>query len=384
LVSENLIPKSEFETRIKKTQKKAEEKGLDALLIFSSFIEREGNVGYLTNYHSAFPPCASDDKRKGIGFSCFLLPVNDEGILIVDSVTADMPLYGIREVKKGLDVLSNIVKAFKELRLEEKHVGIVGADVLPVKFYNFLKEKFSKTVFESVDYIVENQRMIKSESEIKVMKKAAEVADEGLKRFFEITKEDMSEYEVALEVEKACFEAGAEYLARIRVHSGEWSATTARWPFSTQKKIRKGEVVLLDLVGWYNHYAFDVGRVLVVGKPDKKQKEVFETAVQAEEAEINAVKPGLKAEELSAVAEKFLAKTDFKDYASPLGHGIGLEVVENPWIMRGNKTVLKPNMVLCIEPGIMVPGFMGVRIEDIVVVTKTGFRYLTETPKIPW
>ena len=384
MMSENLIPKSEFEVRIKKTQKEAEERGLDALIIFSSFIEREGNVGYLTNYHSAFPPCASDMERKGIGFSSFILPTVDEGVLIVDSVTVDMPLYGVREVKKGLNVLLNLIKTFEDMKLDGKNIGLVGTDVLPFTHYKFLREKFPKTVFREVDEIVEKQRMVKSESEIKVMEKVAQVADEGLKRFFEVTREDMSEYEVALEVEEACFEAGAEYVARVRVHSGKWSATTARWPFSTFKKIRKGEAVALDLVGWCNHYAFDVGRALVVGQPEKKQKDLFETAVQAQELEINAVKPGLKAEELSAVAEDFLNKTEFRDYASPLGHGIGLEVVENPWLMKGNQTILRSNMVLCIEPGIMVPNLMGVRIEDIVVVTKTGFRCLTQTQKIPW
>jgi Xaa-Pro aminopeptidase len=167
-------------------------------------------------------------------------------------------------------------------------------------------------------------------------------------------------------------DAGADYVVRTRVHSGKWTTITARWPLATSKKIEKGDIVTLDLIGWYRNYAFDVLRTAVVGKPDDKQRDILDKSIEVIENQTKAIRPGITAEELNDVVINFSKKIGYEKYISPFGHGIGIEVVENPYILAGSKTILQQGMILCIEPRTTIPDVAGVCIEDEVLVTETG------------
>lgn len=178
--------------------------------------------------------------------------------------------------------------------------------------------------------------------------------------------------------------AGADFVRYLRVHSGEWSIMTSRWPQATEKKLEKGEIVNLDIIGAYKGYQFDVNRSTVLGKPNKKQEKLLEIGLDATRFAVNMAKPGIKIEE---IVEKTLSLVDKKGYgkyvSSFMGHGIGLETVEDPYIVKGVDMELKENMVLNIEPGITITDFAGVRIEQEVIV-KDEPEVITKTEDKLW
>ena len=150
----------------------------------------------------------------------------------------------------------------------------------------------------------------------------------------------------------------------------------------TMNKIEPNELVLFDLGTMHNGYASDSSRTVAYGTPTEKEKEIYEIDREAQQAAIDAAKPGMTAGELDAIARDIITKAGYGEYfIHRLGHGIGMNVHEFPQIMEGNDVVLEEGMCFSIEPGIYIPNVAGVRIEDCGVVTKNGFETFTHTDK---
>ncbi|HIH73215.1 MAG TPA: M24 family metallopeptidase, partial [Thermococcaceae archaeon] len=132
----------------------------------------------------------------------------------------------------------------------------------------------------------------------------------------------------------------------------------------------------------YRHYNSDITRTIVVGTPNEKQREIYEIVLEAQKKAVEAAKPGMTAKELDSVARKIIEEYGYGDkFIHSLGHGIGLQVHEWPRVSQQDETVLKEGMVVTIEPGIYIPKFGGVRIEDTIVITKNGAKRLTKTDR---
>lgn len=150
----------------------------------------------------------------------------------------------------------------------------------------------------------------------------------------------------------------------------------------TMNKVKPNELVLFDLGTMHNGYASDSSRTVAYGEPSAKEKEIYEIDREAQQAAIEAVRPGMTASELDSVARDIITKAGYGEYfIHRLGHGIGKEVHEYPSIVQGNDLIIEEGMCFSIEPGIYIPNVAGVRIEDCGVVTKNGYEPFTHTSK---
>ena len=148
------------------------------------------------------------------------------------------------------------------------------------------------------------------------------------------------------------------------------------------RQIQKGDLVLFDLGVIYKGYCSDITRTVAFGEPSDKQKEVYETVRKAEQAAVDAVRPGIKAMDLDKIARDIITGAGYGEFFTHrLGHGLGISVHEFPSLTGNNEMALMEGMVFTIEPGIYDPNITGVRIEDDVVVTKDGVEVLTKYPK---
>lgn len=186
-----------------------------------------------------------------------------------------------------------------------------------------------------------------------------------------------TEKEVASQIKLKLKSFGARPAFRIIIASGKRSANPHG--FATRKIIKKGELVVIDFGALYNGYRSDITRTIVVGKPSAKQKKIYRIVLTAQKRALKVVRAGKICAEVDQAAREHIAEKGFgKYFIHSTGHGVGKKVHQAPKISRKNRRRLKAGMVLAIEPGIYMKGWGGVRIEDMVLVTKNGCRVLTK------
>ena len=224
-------------------------------------------------------------------------------------------------------------------------------------------------------------RSIKSEEELNYIAKAASLADEAFKYIVDFIKPGACEKDIALELEVYMRKKGATGTSfNFIVASGLRSALPHG--VASDKLIEDGEFVTLDYGCIYEGYCSDMTRTVIVGKANEKQKEIYSIVLKAQETALKAVRPGITGKELDEIARDIITNEGYGEYfGHGLGHGVGLEIHELPHINTKGDEPLKPGMVITIEPGIYIPNFGGVRIEDLVVVKENGYHVLSNTSK---
>jgi Xaa-Pro aminopeptidase len=151
---------------------------------------------------------------------------------------------------------------------------------------------------------------------------------------------------------------------------------------ASQRVIGDNELVTVDFGAQVNGYHSDMTRTVAVGDPSGELRRLYRAVLEAEEAAVRAIRPGVLCSELDAVARDLLTAHGLGEYfAHSLGHGVGLAVHEGPGLRKGSADVLEAGMVITAEPGVYLPGLGGVRIEDLVLVTETGYEVLSRSPK---
>ena len=285
----------------------------------------------------------------------------------------------------------NWVGTIKEV-LETRRVvdGKIGIDILPFALGKALEEALPNASFVDAEKILTVARMIKSEEEIKAIREAVEVAELGIDAAIRKTTAGVTEYEIAAAAIATMVSAGAEGIAFYPiVHSGPAAARLSKLP--TKKRVRDGELVIIDLGSLYNGYHGIVGRTICVGKPSEEQKKIYKTVYKAEKEAIDTMKPGIKVSEVDKVARNVIRETGYGKYmhANVTGWGTGTKRLEPPVIGEPEMTKaegeeepeLKPGMTIVLEPGIFCrddPEVGGVRLSDMVLVTNTGSEVLTK------
>jgi Xaa-Pro aminopeptidase len=185
------------------------------------------------------------------------------------------------------------------------------------------------------------------------------------------------EREVADNIRSSLKKFGARPAFRIIVASGKRSAKPHG--FATDKIIRRGDLVVIDFGAVYNGYCSDMTRTFIVGKPTAKQKKIYRIVKEAQKRAIKAIRAGKACFEIDMAARQYIEKQGFgKYFIHSTGHGIGRRVHEAPKISKKNRRRLRKGMVITIEPGIYIKGWGGVRIEDMVLVTRRGCKALTK------
>ncbi|MCD6185244.1 MAG: aminopeptidase P family protein [Deltaproteobacteria bacterium] len=359
--------KKKIENRISKLRKGIFEKGIDGLIVLV-----EENRRYLSGY-------TGEDTQFDESAGALLITQKDL-VLATDSrfeiqAGEEAPLFEIVCYKKGLEKeLPSLLRrldirrpGFESIRLSYmKHALILDA----------LKKDNLDIDLVPVHNIVENLRLIKDEDEIMTMKKSLSIAEAAFKKVSAIIMPGMSEHETAWLMEKKLHEHGADALAfPVICASGPNSAMPHAIP--GKRKFSKGEPVLFDWGARLNGYCSDISRTILIGKPDKTYIKVYNTVLKAQQEAISAIKPGMNAKDVDAVARGHIKDMGFGDrFGHGLGHGVGLAVHEPPKVSPLADTILEPNMVFTVEPGIYIPGWGGVRIENMVVVREDGAEVL--------
>ncbi|HEY8528309.1 MAG TPA: M24 family metallopeptidase, partial [Paenibacillaceae bacterium] len=151
---------------------------------------------------------------------------------------------------------------------------------------------------------------------------------------------------------------------------------------ASDRAIGSGEFVTLDFGAYYKGYCSDLTRTVVVGKASDRHREIYEIVLEAQRTALEGIRPGMTGREADALTRDVIKRYGYDEYfGHGTGHGLGMEIHEAPRLSRTDETVLVPGMTVTVEPGIYLPGFGGVRIEDVVVITETGIEILTRAPK---
>jgi Xaa-Pro aminopeptidase len=227
---------------------------------------------------------------------------------------------------------------------------------------------------------VEKLRRVKDEAELAAIAAASELADEVWGWSIERGLGGRSEQDVARAAEARTRELGGEPSFPAIVAAGPNGALPHAEP--GEREIGSGELVVFDMGAKLDGYCSDGTRTYAVGEPGERAREVYETVRAAQEAALGAVAAGAQGEQVDAVArEAITAAGHGERFGHGLGHGVGLEVHEAPRLSPRSEDVLEVGEVVTVEPGVYLPGELGVRIEDLVVVTEAGCRNLSGLPK---
>lgn len=233
----------------------------------------------------------------------------------------------------------------------------------------------------AVNSVFTQLRMVKTAEEIAKLREAARITDLAFGAAVAMMRPGVREVEVALELERAMRLAGAEGSAfEIIVASGVRGAMPHG--SASQKELASGELVTLDFGAVVDGYHADMTRTVAIGEVGAEERRLFDAVLEAQKAALAAVGPGRSGKEVDAVAREVLAGHGLAaQFSHSLGHGTGLVIHEGPRLSNRSEDVLAPGMVVTVEPGVYFPGFTGLRIEDLAVVTNDGHEVLSKSPK---
>ncbi len=263
-------------------------------------------------------------------------------------------------------------RGYRRLAIAASHVTLAQRQALA-------KQLGGKRLVNVDDGLLD-QRAVKDTKEIASIRKAVGVTQEAFKRTLRFVKPGRTEYEVAahLEYQMRLLGAGGCAFASI-VAVGANAALPHAIPGKT--KIRRGNILLFDWGAVVDGYCGDLTRVVGVGGMGRKMREIYQIVLDAHDAAISQIGPGRTLREIDGVARDHIRKSGYaKQFGHALGHGIGLDVHEQPVLHHRSKGDLQPGHIVTVEPGIYLPGVGGVRIESDVLVTGAGRRVLSDLP----
>ena len=251
-----------------------------------------------------------------------------------------------------------------------------------VKLLEKMKELLPKASFVPVEDIVESIAMIKDNSEINKLRKATKIAETAYEQVLKLVRPGVKERDLALELQYKMIKMGADGPSfDFIVASGQRSSMPHGK--ASDRKIKKGDFITFDFGCFYQGYPSDITRTVVLGKATAKQKKVYGIVLKAQTSAVAAARPGMAARELDKVARDIIIREGYGDnFGHGLGHGLGLDEIHSlPTVSPRSQDILKPGNAVTIEPGIYIPNWGGVRIEDDVVITGKGHKVLNKSSK---
>ncbi|WP_163855435.1 M24 family metallopeptidase [Paenibacillus elgii] len=347
--------------RIGRLRSLLEQKGLPALLITNAT-----NRKYMTGF---------------TGSAGYVLITADRAVLLTDFryvTQASEQAAGYEIIEHGPKVVESIHDLLRKWGIAK--LGFEQTD-LSYGTYSSYAEALGGIEFVPTGGLVELLRMIKDDEEIAVMQQAADLADRAFVHVLGLLKSGVKELDISLEIEMFVRKHGAASTSfETIVASGERSALPHGK--ASDKIIGTGEFVTLDFGAYYKSYCSDITRTVIVGTPTDKHRDIYKIVLEAQMEALERIKPGMTGKEADAVARDVIKRYGYGDhFGHGTGHGLGMEVHEAPRLSVQGDVVLAPGMVVTVEPGIYLPGFGGVRIEDDIVITETGNRRLTQSSK---
>ncbi len=271
-------------------------------------------------------------------------------------------------------------KIVEELKLSGfKRVGIEGL-VMTVAEHAYLKKELAGVEFKSLE--LDTLRQVKDAAEIDCIREACRIADEAFTKVLPVIKPGVREFEVAAELEYFMRRLGSERAAFTTIVASGWRGALPHGTAS-DKKICAGELVTMDFGATFNGYCSDITRTICVGRASDKQRKIYNAVLDAQLYGLTVITAGKGGKDIDAAVRDRLTAAGYGDYfVHGLGHGVGLEIHEEPRLSKLSKCEqLLPNMIVTNEPGVYLGNFGGVRIEDTVLVTAGEAQPLTRSPK---
>lgn len=355
------IEVKEYAKRVGKLQRAIARRKLGAMMIFN------GNNRY---YYTGL--------RSSLGY---LLVTPNEAILMVDSRYFE----AAKEAAPHCDIrlFKNFPKDLKKWWADLKTNETGFEEATPWNVLKVWREAMTGAEFKPSGDLISSQRVVKSAAEIKILAQAAAYNDECWERVIRSVEPGVTELDLRNRLRAIADEISGEGESfDCIIGFGEMSARPHYHP--GPRPIEPGELLLIDQGVSCEGYCSDMTRTVAVGgrRIKKKLMTMYEAVLEANEEAIKAIAPGVPCKEIDAAARKALKKYGMvKRFTHGLGHGVGLDIHETPFLGSRNEEPLKAGMVITIEPGVYYPGLGGVRIEDLVVVTRNGYKVLSHSPK---
>lgn len=366
--------------RLARLRRELEREGLDGFVVTAP-------VDDVTGRHSA-------NRRYLTGFT------GSAGIVLVTAEAAHLAVDARYWEQAAQQVDSGAVQVYPvrgrtegwwrkligEAKLNGKRVGCSPNDMTLASWKRLQEVNESLGVGERAELViasplVERLRRVKDQQELEALERAAAIADAALADVAAHVVAGETEAALARTVEEAVRSYGGEGVAFLTiVAAGPWAALPHAYP--REVTLRQGEGVVVDMGAVCQGYCSDITRTFVVGEADQRLAEVYEVVLEAQQAAIAGVRSGMTGEEAYQLAADVIGRRGYGEYFTHgLGHGVGLEVHEEPYLGPKSEDRLEDGMVFTIEPGIYIPGWGGVRIEDMVVLEGGRARVLTASPK---
>lgn len=346
------------------------EAGIDALLLAPTT-----DLRYLTGFSG----------HQSDRLTCFLLTAEEAFLLYPNFEKAGInaELADMAECRAHIDGNDPfaILASFIKDKIGRKADGPIAVDNLMWSGNLLaLQERLPKSRWLGASTILSPLRMLKDDEEYSLLKKAQVLAGQALGDFFKWGLEGRTEREAATQL--------TEFCTRVGLGRADWgpivaSGANGASPHhgASDKIIAKGDPVVIDFGGVYCGYQADMTRTPVIGPASDEFKEIHEIVLRANEAAFRAPRPALPCEAVDAAARTVIQQAGYGEFFTHrLGHGIGLDIHEDPYLVKGNTLPIAAGMSFSDEPGIYLPGKFGIRIEDILFMKDTGAERLTEFP----
>jgi Xaa-Pro aminopeptidase len=350
-----------LQRRIQAIRRQLGENHIDALLL-----AKPANVTYLTGF-------SGEDSWAVVAAGAVYLLTDSR---YTEQARKECPRARIVERKDP------IAPAAGKLLQKLKSVRTIGVETsISVAQYEALK-KSAGARLKTVAGLVEELRSVKDEGELAAIQSAAAVAAMAFRRAVSYAKPGITESELAgildLEMRRLCAKVGFETIVAF----GPNASRPHHQP--SQRVLRERDTILIDFGAKFNGYCCDISRSFALGKPTAAYRRAYEVVAQAQAAAIRAAKAGVKLVEIDAAARNVICESGLPVYGHGTGHGFGLEIHEIPFLREEARGTLQAGQIITIEPGVYLPGKLGVRIEDDILITDEGCEILTgECPRTP-
>jgi Xaa-Pro aminopeptidase len=351
--------------RLQKLRQKLAEKELEAI-----FISQPENIYYLSGFD---------------GSAGFLLITPQEAILATDfryieRVKRQSPDYTIFQITNDManwfpELISEL--SLQKLGFEAKYVSLATYQQLS----EILKKMTSPPKLVPMDGLVESLRIIKELEEIELITQAAEISDKAFRYIEDFIRIGMSEAGIAWEIERFMRENGSQVPPfEVIVASGPNTALPHAKP--SQRALQSGEPVLFDFGAKIDGYSSDISRTICLGTPDDTFKKVYDIVLGAQLTALAMIKEGMTSEQGDSLARTVITEAGYgESFGHALGHGVGLAAHEAPRLGPSSTETLASGMVFTVEPGIYLPGWGGIRTEDLVVMENGQVRVISKARK---
>ncbi len=313
----------------------------------------------------------------------YLLVTKNKAIFFTDSRYVEAAQKQIKACRVAL--LTRVSKEIKAFLEEEKILKIyVESQRLTVTEYSLLKKAFSPVkvkALKSLEAKINALRVQKSSDEAECIKKAQKIAEEAFENILTFIKPGVTEKEIALNLDFYMLSHGAEALS-FETIAVTGAKTSMPHGVPDETVVKSGDFVTMDFGAVYNGYHSDMTRTVAVGKVSSEQRKIYETVLSAQKASLSVLKAGVSCKQADLAARSIIESAGYGEYfGHGTGHGVGIEIHEEPSLSPRSEAILKEGNIVTVEPGIYIPGKFGVRIEDMALITKNGYENLTSTPK---